>query len=59
MFKARTVLNAVFLLVILFTLFSYFILPDNVAIHFGRGGLPDGWASRGVHVLTAFRIPKG
>jgi hypothetical protein len=51
MLKARTVLNAVFLLVVLFNLFSYFILPDNVAIHFSRGGEPDSWASRWTHIL--------
>ena len=51
MLKARTVLNAVFLLVVLFNLFSYFILPDNVAIHFSRGGAPDSWASSGTHIL--------
>jgi len=47
MLKARTVLNAVFLLVLLLTLFSYFILPDNVAIHFGGSGAADNWMSRG------------
>lgn len=51
MFKARTVLNTVFLIVVLFNLFSYFILPDSVAIHFNRGGAPDNWASKGTHVL--------
>ncbi len=51
MFKAWTVLNTVFLLLILFNLFSWFILPDNVAIHFGRGGAPDNWMSKGAHIL--------
>jgi len=51
MLKARTVLNAVFLLVVLFNIYSWFILPDNVAIHFSRGGAPDNWASKGTHVL--------
>ncbi|MCK4549405.1 MAG: DUF1648 domain-containing protein [Candidatus Krumholzibacteria bacterium] len=51
MLKARTVLNAVFLLVVLFNLFSWFILPDNVAIHFGGSGAPDSWMSKGAHIL--------
>ena len=51
MFNARTVLNTVFILVVLFNLFSYFILPDNVAIHFGRSGAPDSWMSKGAHIL--------
>ena len=51
MFKARTVLNTVFLLVVLLNLFSYFILPDNVAIHFGGSGTPDSWMSKGAHIL--------
>ena len=49
--RTRSVLNAVFLLVVLFNLFSWFILPDSVAIHFGRGGAPDNWASKGTHIL--------
>ena len=51
MLKARTVLNTVFLLVVLFNLFSWFILPDDFAIHFGWGGGPDSWASKGIHIL--------
>lgn len=51
MLKTRTVLNVVFLLVVLFNLFSYFILPDNVAIHFGGRGAPDSWMSKGAHIL--------
>ena len=49
--KTRRVLDAVFLLLILFNLFSWFILPDNTAVHYGRGGIPDSWASKGVHIL--------
>ena len=51
MVRARTVMNAVFLLVVLLNLFSYFILPDNAAIHFAWGGGPDNWASKGMHIL--------
>lgn len=49
--KVRRILDTVFLLVVLFNLFSWFILPDSVAIHFGRGGAPDNWASKGTHIL--------
>ncbi|MCD4782108.1 MAG: DUF1648 domain-containing protein [Candidatus Omnitrophica bacterium] len=31
--------------------YSYFILPDTVAIHFDRYGFPDDYASRWIHVL--------
>lgn len=51
MLKNRKILDAVFLLVILFNLSSFFVLPDNTAVHFGRGGEPDGWASKGTHIL--------
>jgi hypothetical protein len=51
MFRTWTVMNAVFLLMLLFNLFSWFILPDNVAIHFGRGGAPDSWMSKWAHIL--------
>jgi len=51
MLRARNLLNLVFLLVVLINLFSYFILPDNVAIHFGRDGAPDSWMSKGAHIL--------
>ena len=49
--KARTVLDIVFLIVIVFNLASWIFLPDNVATHFGRGGRPDGWMSKGTHVI--------
>jgi uncharacterized membrane protein len=49
--KARTVLDIVFLIVIVFNLASWIFLPDNVATHFGRGGQPDGWMSKGTHVI--------
>lgn len=51
MLKARTVLNTVFLLIVLLNLFSWFILPDNVAIHFSGSGAPDSWMSKGAHIL--------
>jgi uncharacterized membrane protein len=30
---------------------SLWLLPDTVAIHFGLGGRPDGWASKEIHAL--------
>ena len=36
---------------IVLTLVSWVILPDSVAIHFGRNGMPDGWAPVWFHVL--------
>lgn len=41
---------------ILLTLVSWVILPDNVAIHFGHGGVPDGWAPVWFHVLVFLGI---
>ena len=46
MFKGRTLLNAVFLMVLIYTLYSYLILPPVTATHFGSGGEPDGWATK-------------
>ena len=38
---------------------SPFILPAKVAIHFGRGGYPDSWASSEFHALIfiALHVP--
>jgi hypothetical protein len=49
-----------FLANLILTLLSLVVLPDRVAIHFGFGGQPDGWASNltstlmmlGVHILV-------
>ena len=49
--KARAVMDVVFLAVIVFNLASWLFLPDGVATHFGRGGQPDGWMSKGTHVV--------
>ncbi len=35
---------------------SLAILPSRVAIHFGRGGLPDGWAPSYVNTLLFLGI---
>lgn len=42
----RKILIAVFVANLILTAVSLAILPDQVAIHFGGGGLPDSWASR-------------
>ena len=36
---------------VILTLVSWVILPDNVAIHFGANGVPDGWSPAWFHVL--------
>lgn len=41
----------IFLLTILFNILSYVMLPDKVAIHFGRGGRADSWASKDLNLL--------
>ena len=51
MIKARYIMHAVFLLAILFNLSSYLFLPDGVAIHFDRGGMPDSWMSKNSHII--------
>lgn len=37
-------------------LVSLVVLPDRVAVHFGRGGFPNGWAPGTVHSLTTLGI---
>jgi uncharacterized membrane protein len=41
----------IFLLSILLNIFTYVILPDKIAIHFGRGGRADSWASKEINFL--------
>ena len=41
---------------VVLTLVSWVILPDNVAIHFGSNGEPDGWAPVWFHVLIFLGI---
>jgi uncharacterized membrane protein len=41
----------IFLLTILFNILSYVMLPDKVAIHFGRGGHADSWADKEINFL--------
>lgn len=41
-----------FIALILFNLGVWPLLPPTVAVHFGRGGVPDSWASRGFFVAS-------
>lgn len=41
---------------IILGLYSYFTLPPRVAVHFGRGGIPDAWSSTSIHVLLLLVI---
>ena len=41
---------------IVLSLVSWVILPDNVAIHFGRNGMPDGWAPVWFHAVIFLGI---
>lgn len=36
---------------LLLSLVSFLMLPGTVAIHFGSGGIPDGWAPSGVNSI--------
>ena len=42
----RTLFFVVFLANVVMWLVSLLVLPDQVAVHFGRGGVPDSWASK-------------
>ena len=48
----RTVFCVVFIANVLLWLVSLVVLPDQVAVHFGRGGVPDSWASREWNALV-------
>lgn len=52
----RILFLATFAANIVLTLVSWVILPDNVAIHFGSHGEPDGWAPVWFHVLIFLAI---
>lgn len=47
----RILFLATFAANVVLTLVSWVILPDNVAIHFGTNGMPDGWSPVWFHVL--------
>lgn len=48
----RTIFGVVFAANVLLWLVSLVVLPDEVAIHFGRGGAPDSWASKEMNSLV-------
>jgi len=50
--EMRTIFFVVFAANVLLMLVSLVILPDRVAIHFGRGGCPDSWASKEINALV-------
>lgn len=52
----RTAFIAAFLANVTLSLVSLAILPDPVAIHFGSGGAPDGWASTLTHTLLMLGV---
>lgn len=52
----RKAFLTLFLLSILFNILSYVILPDEVAIHFGRGGRADSWAPKEINCLLFMGI---
>jgi hypothetical protein len=52
----RILLIVTFAANVVLTLTSWVILPDTVAIHFGRNGLPDGWAPVWFHALLFLGI---
>ncbi|NIM12574.1 MAG: DUF1648 domain-containing protein [Candidatus Aminicenantes bacterium] len=47
----RSTFLLIFLLKILSNIVFYFILPDNIAIHFSSGGRPDSWAPKEINAL--------
>jgi len=47
----RYVFIAAFLLNVFINLYALMVMPDTVAIHFGRGGWPDNWAAKEMHAL--------
>jgi uncharacterized membrane protein len=54
--KMRKLLISVFATNVGLMLVSLLMLPDQVAIHFGAGGVPDGWASKWAHALIFLLI---
>lgn len=52
----RKAFLTIFILTILFNTLSYIMLPDEVAIHFGRGGRGDSRAAKEVNCLLFLGI---
>jgi uncharacterized membrane protein len=49
--STRNIFLLIFLLKIVLNIAVYFILPDNIAIHFSSGGRPDSWAPKEINAL--------
>ena len=52
----RTILILIFLANVILTLVSLLVLPPEVAVHFGRNGIPDSWASNECNALMFLGI---
>ena len=52
----RKLLISVFVSNLALMLVSLLMLPDQVAIHFGSGGVPNGWASKWAHAFIFLLI---
>ena len=52
----RSAFLMAFILNIGLNLCSLMLLPETVAIHFSRGGRPDDWASKEMHVLLMILV---
>ena len=52
----RNLLIVSFLANVVLTVVSLLVLPSEVAIHFGRGGMPDSWASKEFNALLFLGI---
>jgi len=55
----RRLMISAFIANLVLTLVSLLMLPDQVAIHFRSGGVPDAWASKWVNelIFMAIQIP--
>ena len=52
----RTLLIIIFLANVFLMVVSLLVLPPEVAIHFGKGGMPDSWASKEFNALMFLGI---
>ena len=52
----RNLLIIIFLANVMLSVISLLLLPSEVAIHFGRDGIPDGWASKEFNALIFLGI---
>ena len=52
----RTILILIFLANVILTLVSLLVLPPEVAVHFGKNGIPDSWASKEFNAMMFLGI---